>query len=182
MRFTLAILMAAACFGQGKQNVAQTGTVDAHAATWIPPAATFASAPGSPATGAVYIFTDATATGTCSGGGSALATCRWSGSAWAAVGGGGGSTPDASIFSAGARVLRAVQCASGTVSYASLTAAASSQEITVQTGISGNVRWDQVMVSETTQFAGATGLTVSSTARVHRVASVLEASPAATPR
>jgi hypothetical protein len=58
-------------------------------------------------------------------------------------------------------VLRSVQCASGTTSYAALTAAAANQEITIQTGISGNVRWDQVMVSETTQFAGTTGLTVS---------------------
>jgi hypothetical protein len=47
------------------------------------------------------------------------------------------------------------------VSYTALTAAAASQEITIQTGISGNARWDQIMVSETTQFAGATGLTVS---------------------
>ena len=54
-----------------------------------------------------------------------------------------------------------VQCASGTTSYSALTAAAASQEITIQTGISGNVRWDQVLVSETTQFAGTTGLTVS---------------------
>jgi hypothetical protein len=42
-----------------------------------------------------------------------------------------------------------------------LTAAAANQEVTIQTGISGNVRWDQVAVSETAQFAGTTGLTVS---------------------
>jgi hypothetical protein len=54
-----------------------------------------------------------------------------------------------------------VQCASGTTSYTALTAAAANQEVTIQTGISGNVRWDQVMVSETAQFAGTTGLTVS---------------------
>jgi hypothetical protein len=42
-----------------------------------------------------------------------------------------------------------------------LTAAAANQEVTIQTGISGNVRWDQVVVSETAQFAGTTGLTVS---------------------
>ena len=56
---------------------------------------------------------------------------------------------------------RAVECASGTVPSTSLTAAAVSQEITIQTGVSGNVRWDQVLVSETTQFTGTTGLTVS---------------------
>src|ERR1035441_5112930 len=90
MRCMVGLMIAAACFGQGKQNVVQTGMVDAHGANWIPPTATFASTPGSPATGSVYIFTDASAVGTCSGGGSALATCRWSGSAWSAVGGGGG--------------------------------------------------------------------------------------------
>src|ERR1035441_1620693 len=90
MRTPFAILiLTVACFGQGKQNVVQTGLVDARGANWLPPSSTFASPPSSPATGSVYIFTDAGAVGTCSGGGSALATCRWSGSAWAAVGGGG---------------------------------------------------------------------------------------------
>jgi hypothetical protein len=179
MRLTIMFLAAAACFGQGKQNVVQTGTVDAHGANWIPPTSTFASPPSSAATGSVYIFTDASAVGTCSGGGSALATCRWSGSAWAAVGGGGGGgtaggstgqmqvnsggsfAGQPSIFSGGTLVQRAVECASGTVPSSALTASAASQEITIQTGTSGNVRWDQVLVSETTQFAGATGLTVS---------------------
>ena len=181
MRLTIALLMAAACFGQGKHNVVQTGSVDARNASWIPPTSTFASPPSSPATGSVYIFTDAGAVGTCSGGGSALATCRWSGSAWSAVGGGGtggGGTPgggsgqvqvnsggafagQTSIFSGGTLAQRAVECASGTTNYSALTAAAANQEITIQTGISGNVRWDQVTVSETTQFSGTTGLTVS---------------------
>ena len=89
MRIIVVLWMAAACFGQGKQNVLLSGLVDAHGANWIPPTATFASPPASPATGSVYIFTDAGAVGACSGGGSALATCRWSGSAWVAVGGGG---------------------------------------------------------------------------------------------
>ena len=177
--FTVPLLIAAACSGQSKQNIVQTGSVDAHGANWIPPTSTFASPPSSAATGSVYIFTDASAVGTCSGGGSALATCRWSGSAWSAVGGGGGGTAggsarqvqvnssgsfagQSSIFSGGARVQRAVECASGTVSYTALTAAAANQEITIKTGTSGNVRWDQVTVSETTQFTGTfTGLTVS---------------------
>jgi hypothetical protein len=154
IRFTIILLMAATCFGQAKLNVVQTGVVDARGATWIPPAATFASQPGSPAVGAVYLFTDASATGTCSGTGSSLATCRWSGSDWQAVGGGGAS-PQASIFSGGARVQRQVECTSGTVPSTALTATALSQEITIQTGISGNVRWDQVLISESTQFAGS---------------------------
>lgn len=173
MRLTMALLIAVACFGQGKQNLIQTGTV-------VPPQATFASPPTSPVMGAEWTFTDASSAGTCGGGGSAIAKCRWGGSAWQAVGGGGGGggTPggssgqvqvnssgsfagQSSIFSGGTLVQRAVECASGTTNYTALTAAASNQEITIQTGISGNLRWDHVQVSETTQFSGTTGLTVS---------------------
>ena len=181
MRFTIALMFAVACFGQGKQNVVQAGVVDAHGASWIPPASTFAAPPSTPLTGSVYIFTDASAAGTCSGGGSALASCRWSGSAWTALSGGGGGGGGAaggstgqvqvnsggsfagqsSVLSGGTLVQRAMECASGTVPASALTAAATNQEITIHTGISGKVRWDQVMVSETTQFAGVTGLTVS---------------------
>src|ERR1035437_150554 len=177
MHIIIALSIAAACFGQGKQNVVQTGVADARGASWLPPTSTFAGPPRSPATGSVYIFTDASAVGTCSGGGSALASCRWSGSAWAAVGGGGGAAGgstgqvqvnsggsfagQSSVLSGGTLVQRAMECASGTVPASALTAAATNQEITIHTGISGKVRWDQVMVSETTQFAGATGFTVS---------------------
>ena len=99
---------------------------------------------------------------------------------WSAVSGGtgGGGTPggsngqaqinsggtfagQSSIFNGGTLVQRAVECASGTVSSTALTAAAANQEITIQAGVSGDVRWDEVTVSETTQFAGTTGLTVS---------------------
>lgn len=179
MRFIIALSIAAACFGQGKQNAVQTGVVDARGANWIPPTSTFASPPATPTTGSVYIFTDAGAVGTCSGGGSALATCRWSGSAWSAVGGGGGGgapggasgqvqvnssgafAGQSSIFSGGTLVQNAVECAHGTTSYTALTAAAANQEITIQTGISGKVRYASVILSETTQFASTTGLTVS---------------------
>jgi hypothetical protein len=67
----------------------------------------------------------------------------------------------ASIFSGGTLAQRAMECTAGTTSYSALTAAAPSQEVTIQTGVSGNVRWDHVTISETTQFAGTTGLTVS---------------------
>ncbi len=77
------------------------------------------------------------------------------------VNSGGTFAGQTSIFTNGTPVQRAVECASGTTSYSALTAAAASQEVTIQTGISGNVRWDQVTVSETTQFTGTTGLTVS---------------------
>ena len=183
MRFTLglclAVWLAAVCFGQSKQNIVQVGMVDARGASWIPPTATFAAAPASPAVGAVYIFTDASSVGTCSGGGSALATCRWSGSEWAQVGGGGGAAGgvagqvqvnsggsfagQASVLSGGARVQRAVECASGSVPSNVLAAlpGGTSGEVTIQTSVPGDFRWDQVLVSESTQFAGVTGLTVS---------------------
>jgi len=161
--FGILLLMTTVCFGQSKLNVVQTGVVDARGATWIPPTSTFSNPPDSPTAGTVYIFTDASAAGSCSGGGSALATCRWSGAAWQEVGTGGGGSATPSIFSGGTQVLRTVQCASGNIPYTALTATATSQEIPIQTGISGSVRWDQVLISETTQFSGgaATALTVS---------------------
>jgi hypothetical protein len=79
-----------------------------------------------------------------------------------AVGGGGGGGGSASnIGTGGSQVFNTPTCASGTVSYTALSAASSNQEITVLTGVPGNVRWDQVVVSETVQFAGTTGLGVS---------------------
>ena len=161
-RFVIGLILVTGCFGQGKKNVVQTGVIDARGATWVPPAARFAAPPSTPPTGAVYVFNDAAALGTCTGGGSALATCLWNGSDWQAVGGGGGTSSQASIFSGGTLVQRQVECASGTVPYTALTAATPAQEIIIQTGVAGNVRWDQVLISETTQFAGTfTGLTVS---------------------
>jgi hypothetical protein len=53
------------------------------------PESTFASLPPSPLTGQVVIFTDALVLGTCSGGGTSLAICRYTGSGWAAIAGGG---------------------------------------------------------------------------------------------
>jgi len=86
--------------------------------------------------------------------------CRWSGVAWQAVSGGGAAN-QAPILNGGTLVQRQVECASGTVNSTALTAAASNQEITIQTGIPGSARWEQILLSETTQFAGTTGLTVS---------------------
>jgi hypothetical protein len=109
MSLISALAISVACFGQGKQNMVQTGMVDAHGASWIPPTSTFAATPPSPTPGSVYIFTDASAVGACSGGGTALASCRWSGSAWSPVSGGtsggsgtpGGSSGQAQINSGG---------------------------------------------------------------------------------
>jgi hypothetical protein len=178
MRCMVVLLTAAACLGQSKGNDGPTGLMDARGANRNPPTSAFASPPSSPPTGSEYIFMDASAAGTCSGGGSAFATRRWSGSAWSAVGRDGGRTAggsggqaqghsrgsfagQSSIFSGGTSVQSSVECASGTVPATALTAAAASQEITIQPAVSGNVRWAQVMVSETTLFAGTTGLTVS---------------------
>lgn len=183
MRLTIALTFAIACFGQSKQNVRQTGVVDAHGANWIPPASTFATPPGTPLTGSVYIFTDASAAGICSGGGSALASCRWSGSAWTALGGGGGvaggSTGQLQVNSAGSfagqafglggggsRVSqRGTECATGSVSLSGgiwtypggtvAAAAAASQEITIITGLTGDMRYSRTLLAESTQFASS---------------------------
>ncbi len=68
-----------------KANEVQTGFVNASAAGWIPPTTTFASPPGAPATGSVYVFTDALTSGANVGGGSSLSICRWSGSTWVPI-------------------------------------------------------------------------------------------------
>ncbi|MBI3888908.1 hypothetical protein HY311_03935 [Candidatus Nomurabacteria bacterium] len=82
------------------------------------------------------------------------------GLAAADCGSGGGSQP--TIFSSGTAVQQAVECAHGTVGTAQLSglAAGASGEVTLQTGISGDVRWQGILLSETTQFTG-TNLTVS---------------------
>src|ERR1041385_3884033 len=49
--------------------------------------ATFANPPSSPALNAAYLFTDASATGTCAGGGTSYAICAWNGSSFAAIAG-----------------------------------------------------------------------------------------------
>src|ERR1039458_5028603 len=77
MRILTGFLIISACFAQ-----TQVGP-----RIW--PTATFSSPP-TVATGTVLIFTDASSVGVCAGTGTALATCRWSGSAWQAVGGGSG--------------------------------------------------------------------------------------------
>ena len=88
----VALLVAPAGFGQGLENKSTKGTGDDSRLKWIPPTATFANAPSSPPIGAVYVFTDAASLGNCSGGGTAKATCQWTGSSWAPTGGGNGTT------------------------------------------------------------------------------------------
>jgi hypothetical protein len=65
-----------------------TGLNDLSSGRFRFPSATFASPPSSPGTGDVYLFTDATAAGTCSGGGGSKSQCQWNGSAWVSIGGG----------------------------------------------------------------------------------------------
>lgn len=77
-------------------GLVNVGKTDISRGAVVLPGATFGSPPSSPATHDTYRFTDATSLGTCTGGGSAIALCEWSGSAWVAIsggsGGGGGGT------------------------------------------------------------------------------------------
>ena len=156
MRVAIALMFVVACFGQGRQNVVQTGTI-------VPPQATFASPPSSPATGAEWTFIDASAAGTCTGGGSAPAKCRWSGSAWQAIGG----SSQASVLGGGGSIMwqRQIECATGTVSLSGGTwtypggtvaaASATRQEIPIITGLTGDLRYTHVLLAESTQFASS---------------------------
>ena len=58
----------------------------------------FASPPRNPRTGGLYVFRDATATGVCVGGGTALAICSWNGFAFATPAGSGGGGGGAGIW------------------------------------------------------------------------------------
>ena len=90
------LIIAAACFGQGKQNVLQTGLVDAHGASWRFPESTFAGLPSAASgnTGWRYTVTDCLTSACTAGGGSVQADLRSTGSAWVVIsGGGGGGSP-----------------------------------------------------------------------------------------
>lgn len=62
---------------------------------------TFAAPPPFPQTNSIYLMTDATSTGTCSGGGSAYALCVWNGAAFVTPGGGGSGGAGTFIVTAG---------------------------------------------------------------------------------
>ena len=120
MRFIIGLLIAAACFGQGKQNVIQTGIVDAHGANWRFPEGTFAGLPTPAAnnTGWCYTVTDCLTSACTAGSGSVQADVRSTGSAWVVISDGGGEgSSQASIFSGRILLQKAVECAHGTTSY-----------------------------------------------------------------
>jgi hypothetical protein len=169
MRLIGAMLIAAACFGQGKQNLTQTGFLDAHAASWRFPESTFAGlpAPAAANTGWRYTVTDCLTSACTAGGGNVKADLRSDGSAWAALSGGGAGT-QSSVFGGGGSTTsqRTIECASGTVSisggtwtYPGGTAAATaavSQEIPIITGLNGNVRYEHVLIAEASIFTSGT--------------------------
>jgi len=84
MKLAILSLIAAGAYGQGLHNQVMTGNV-------VPPQGAYSSRPSSPATGAWYIVTDDASAGACTGGGSAVSNCRWTGSVWSSIGASGGS-------------------------------------------------------------------------------------------
>ena len=134
------------------------------------PESTFASPPGTPVTGQVFLFTDASALGVCGGTGTSFAICRWSGAAWATVTGGGvpgGNTGEmqvntsgsfagqATVFASGSKSQRAVECSTGTIAYSALISAAQTQEVSILTGMTGKFRPVSVILQEATKFASS---------------------------
>ncbi|MCU1234470.1 MAG: hypothetical protein JWP63_2437 [Candidatus Solibacter sp.] len=179
-RFAVAILMAAACFGQGKGNQVQTGIVDARGASWRFPESTFAGLPTPSAgnTGWRYTVTDCLTSACTAGGGSIKADLRSDGvSAWVVISGGGGSSQASVVGGGGSTTFqRMTECATGTVTLSGGTwtypggtaaaAAATTQEIPIVTSVPGRFRYGHVLISETTQFAsGSVTLTKLSVGR-----------------
>jgi hypothetical protein len=98
------LIFATYCFGQSRQNVLQTGLVDAHGASWRFPESIFAGLPTAAAgnTGWRYTVTDCLTSTCTAGGGSVQADLRSTGSAWVVIsGGGGGAAPYLSSLIAG---------------------------------------------------------------------------------
>lgn len=73
-------------------NYAITGAWNFASGRFRPPEATFASPPSSPLVHQIFAFTDASAAGVCTGGGTAVAWCWADGvGGWVSIGGAGGS-------------------------------------------------------------------------------------------
>lgn len=150
--------------------LAQTGNINSGNWTIIPPNSVYASRPGSPVNGQTWIMRDKL----CDGSGSGPSNCRWNGTIWETIGGGGGTgtpggssgqvqvnsggvfTGQASMFSGGTLKQQAVECASGNINAATLQAMGNtvSGEAPIQTSIAGSARWEHIQVCESTAFAG----------------------------
>jgi len=126
-------------------------------AAWVPPLATFATPPVSPAVGDTYLFTDV-GVASCTGGGSQSQQCRWNGTAWAAI-----QPVNSLLFnSAPGYVVANIQCVPGVVDFTALnTTAAANLEVTILASVPGDFRFDHIMVGQSVPFVGIPDLTVS---------------------
>ncbi len=137
-------------WGQNNQNTNTTGSRnDSVISHWVPPLKTYAQLQAltpSSYTDNRFTVTDCLTSACTVGGGSVREDFQSNGTSWVLIGGGSGIT-----------------CSSGTVNAATLQGLASgvSGEVQITTGTLGTFRYDQILVSETTQFVGGTGLTVS---------------------
>ena len=151
MRATILFFFAAAmAWGQTPVNSSRALSSGAYenfsAGAWRPPEKTVSGLPAASSnTGKVYVVTDGASSSDCTtGGGSTRALCVSSGSAWVTLGG------------------SAQTCFAGTVTLASsLTAAATSQEVTIiSSGLTGDFMPSAAWVRETTQASFSGTLTV----------------------
>jgi hypothetical protein len=176
----LAVILAASCLGQTSDKTVR----DASNGKSSFPESTYSNLPpASTNRGYSFTVTDCATLACAAGGGTIKTDVRSDGSKWVPISGpaggdgnsgglgaqiqvkvGGLSAGESSIFSTGTFVQRAIECEHQSIAAGAVAAlgATTSGEITLQTSISGDVRYEQIKVSETTQFVGSfTGLTIS---------------------
>jgi hypothetical protein len=153
-----------------------TGYNNFSGGSWRPPESTVGNLPAAATVaGRVFLVTDAATAGACSsGGGTTREVCRSNGSNYECIGNcgtGGAGNPGGTngqmqynsngsfagqpFALSGSVFQRGVECSSGTVSYTALTASATSQEVTIVTGVPMKFRFLHMVVQEATQFASA---------------------------
>jgi len=183
---TLADARLTANVAMGSRTNTYTSYNDFSGGSWRPPETLTANMPAAAGVnGRVYLVTDASNVGVCSaGGGSTRVLCRSNGSNYECIGdcasgGGGGGTPGGTngqiqynnsgsfagqpFVLSGSVFQRGAECSSGTVSYSALKANATSQDVTVVTGMPAKFRFLHMIVQESAQLVSGTvgSLTVS---------------------
>jgi len=142
MKIILTLLFVATCFAQTVVGPRASAT------------GTYANRPSSAATNTIYVVTDDASAGACTGGGSARSQCQWSGSAWVALGGSGGSSGAA--LAAGTATLATSSVTANSCATAVVPTATSGS-------LSGVTTADVVLYSPSADLSSVTGYGALST-------------------